>query len=72
MITALICGINIKTYNGLTEIFLHCGISQAGQVHSVEVVLVPEVDLINLFHVESLVLEGGNVEISARREHFSA
>ena len=32
----------------LTEVFFHSGIPQATQVHTVEVLLVPEVDLVDL------------------------
>jgi hypothetical protein len=37
----------------------------------VEVVLVPEVDLVDLLHVQRLVLEGGDVKITARGKHFA-
>ena len=37
-----------------------------------EVFLVPEVDLVELLHVESLVSEGRQVKVPARREHFTA
>ena len=65
--------VNIESvYNWLSEVFSECGAPEGGEVDPVEVLLVPEVDLVELLHVESLVSEGRQVKVSARRKHFPA
>lgn len=63
---------NIKSIDdGLTEILLMCGLPEAPQVHAVESILVPETGLVELFGVESFILEGRHVELSLTGEHFT-
>ena len=45
-------------HHRLAEVFLHGGGAQVGQVHPVEIFLLPKVDLVELFHVQGLVREG--------------
>ena len=40
-------------------------------MNSVEVILVPEVDLVNLFHVQRFVGERRDVQVSPGGEHLS-
>ena len=58
--------------DGLTEVLGERGVPQRRQVDAVEVVLVPEVDLVDLLHVEGFVGEGSHVEVAACGEHFAA
>ena len=43
---------------------------QGGQVATVEVLLVPEVDLVELLHVQGLVSEGGHMQVAPGEEHL--
>ena len=60
------------THDWLPEVFFERCVSERAEVDPVEVVLVPEVDLVDLLHVEGLVGEGGNVEVASGREHATA
>merc|ERR1719220_1939381 len=56
-------------YNGLAEILVHRRVTKRGEVDSVEIFLVPKVNLVKLFHVQGFISEGCNVEISPAGEH---
>ncbi len=61
-----------NTHDWLPEVLPERGVPERAEVDPVEVVLVPEVDLVDLLHVERLVREGRHVQVSPRGEHPSA
>ena len=58
--------VNIESvHNRLSEVLGESCAPQRRKIDPVEIFLVPEVDLVELLHVESLVCEGSQVQIAA-------
>ena len=65
------CWMKDHTYYGLPEILRHGRIPEGGKIDTVEVLLVPEVDLVELLHVEGLVCEGSHVQVPPGGKHLT-